>query len=173
MTALSRDKGRAYESGSRAISAFPVAAAARIYEGAAVGLNSATGYARSLVSGDRCVGFATRRVDNSAGAAGAMKVEVIEQGTIRLPVTGALITSPGAAVYATDDDTFDLTSLAASFIGHVARFEASGFAMVRFDAGGWNDDFLGGDVRRIVKLTQAAYDAISSPVATTLYVIVG
>lgn len=29
------------------------------------------------------------------------------------------------------------------------------------------------DITKIVKLTQAAYDALSPPVATTLYVIVG
>ena len=132
MTTLASNKPRAYEGGSR--NDFPVIASDIIYEGAAVGVVDASGHARPLNSADRFVGFAEQKADNSAGAAAAINVRVVESGKIQLSVTGAVITDVGQPVYASDDDTFTLNPASGAFIGRVHRFVSSGVAIVEFDA---------------------------------------
>jgi hypothetical protein len=135
MTTLAANKPRAYEQGNR--NDLPVVASDIIYEGAAVGINPATGYARPLVEGDHFAGFAEATADNSAGAAGAINVRVITSGLIQLAVTSAVITSYGSTVYATDDDTFALSGASDnSPVGKVHRYVSAGVAVVKFDAQG-------------------------------------
>jgi len=131
MTTLAANKPRAYEGGTR--NAFPVIASDIIYEGAAVGLVDATGHARPLNAADRFGGFAEAQADNSAGAAAAINVTVIESGKIQLAVTDAAITDVGQPVYASDDDTFTLNPADGAFVGMVHRFVSSGVAVVVFD----------------------------------------
>lgn len=131
-TTLAVNTPRAFEGGSR--NAFPVIASDIIYEGAAVGLVDATGHARPLNAADRFAGFAEAQADNSAGAAAAINVRVVESGKIQLAVTGAVITDIGQPVYATDDDTFGFSPVAGAFVGFVHRFVSSGVAVVAFDA---------------------------------------
>jgi hypothetical protein len=130
MTTLAADSARPYELGD--IGEFPVIASDIIYEGAAVGDN-ASGYARPLVSGDNFLGFAQRKVDNSAGAAGDLYVKVIRKGQIQLSVTSVAITDVGRPVYASDDNAFALAGIG-TFIGYVSRYVSSGVAIVAFDA---------------------------------------
>lgn len=137
MTTLADNKIRPYEGGDR--NAFPVIASDIIYEGAAVGVVDATGHARPLVGGDRFVGFAVRKADNSLGSAAAINVTVLEKGKARLPVTGAVITDFGQPVYAQDDDTFSFNPVAGSFVGFVHRFESAGIVIVEFDVPGFRD----------------------------------
>lgn len=132
MTTLAANKSRAYEIGD--INALPMVGTDIIYEGSAVGDNG-SGLARPLVAADPFLGFAVRTADNSAGAASAMRVEVKERGKIELAVTGAASADDvGVAVYASDDDTFTLTSSSNSAIGKVARWVASTTCVVYFEA---------------------------------------
>lgn len=133
MTTLAADKARPYELGT--IQQYPVVAADIIYEGAAVGENG-SGYARPLVALDPFLGFAESKVDNSAGAAGALDVRVRMKGQVQLAVAGAtaITANDRPLVYASDDDTFTLTSTSNTCIGRVSRWISSGVAIVEFDA---------------------------------------
>jgi len=136
MTTLAVDAPRTYELGD--VNSFPVIATDRIYEGAAVGLDS-SGNARPLVAGDRFVGFAESKADNSAGAAGAMRVRVRRWGLIRLSVTGVTaLTDVGSLVYASDDNAFTLTEGSSSLVGRIVRWDVSTYCYVAFNAQGHN-----------------------------------
>lgn len=141
MTTLAADKHRNLEIGD--VNMFPVIASDIIYEGAAVGLVDGTGHAQPLAAGNRFVGFARRLADNSAGAAAAIYVEVVQSGAIQLPVSGAVITDVGQPVYATDDDTFTFSPVASVFVGFVRRFVSSGQVVVEFDAPNYRDPYAG------------------------------
>ncbi|HEX7050361.1 MAG TPA: hypothetical protein VF188_09185 [Longimicrobiales bacterium] len=134
MATLAVDTPRVYELGD--IGEHPVIAADIIYEGAAVGLEAASGNARPLVAGDKFLGFAEQNVDNSLGSAGEKRVRVIERGKIEVPIAGLAATNVGDPVYASDDNTFTLSDGAGanSFIGRVARFVEAGVGVVAFDA---------------------------------------
>lgn len=132
MTTLAADKPREFLLGDMA--EYPVIASDIIYEGAAVGEN-ASGYARPLVATDPFLGFAQRTVDNAAGAAGAKTVVVKRRGVIKLPISGLAITANDRAkVYASDDDTFTLTSTSNTLIGTVLQWIETGYAYVEFNA---------------------------------------
>jgi hypothetical protein len=132
MTTLATDTPRAYQLGD--MEDYPVIAADIIYEGAAVGENG-SGYARPLVAADPFLGFATRNVDNSTGAAGDKLVQVKRHGLVQLAISGLAITANDRpAVYASDDNTFTLTSASNSKIGWVSRWISSGVAIVEFEA---------------------------------------
>jgi len=134
MTTLAADKPREFLLGE--LAEYPVIASDIIYEGAAVGEN-ASGYARPLVAQDPFLGFAQRTVDNSAGAAGAKTVVVKRKGVIKLPISGLAITANDRPkVYASDDDTFTLTSTSNTLIGTVLQWIETGYAYVEFDANG-------------------------------------
>lgn len=134
MATLAQDKPRSFAV-SEALdqNEIPAVATDIIYEGAAVGDSS--GNARPLVGGDAFIGFCRERCDNSAGAAGAKKVKLIERGKIQLSVTGVSSSDNiGATVYATDDDTFTLTASGASSIGKVARWITGTTCIVFFES---------------------------------------
>lgn len=144
-TTLAADSIRVTEIGER--NDYPVIAADIIYEGAAVGLVDASGHARPLAVGDRFAGFASKKADNSAGAAAAINVHVVERGKIQLAVSGAVITDVGQPVYATDDDTFVFNPVGAVFVGFVHRFVSAGVVVVRFDANGYADPYAAYPIR--------------------------
>lgn len=148
MTTLSANAPRAYEGGDR--SDYPVIAADIIYEGAAVGLVIGTGHARPLAATDRFGGFAEAKADNSAGAAAAINVRVVESGKIQLSVSGAVITDVGQPVYATDDDTFVFLPTGAVFVGFVHRFVSSGVVIVSFDALKFRDPYEAYTIRETI-----------------------
>lgn len=129
MTTLAADKVRTIEIGD--INELPVIAADIIYEGAAVGDNG-SGYARPLVAGDPFRGFAERKVDNSAGAAGDLRVRLRRFGLIQLPITSLAITDVGKDVFASDDDTFTLTQGSNTRIGYVERCVSTGVGIIAF-----------------------------------------
>ena len=113
----------------------PVAAAPRIFGGAAVGEVGASGTARPLVALDNFMGFCDEEADNRLGAASAMTVKVKEKGFAKLNVVG--VTGAGdydAPVYATDDDTFTLTSTGATQIGKVKRWISGTTVLVAFES---------------------------------------
>lgn len=132
MATLASDKARTLVLGD--VNEIPVIAADIIYEGAAVGDN-ASGYARPLVAADPFLGFAERKADNSSGAAGDVSVRVLDKGKIVLPVTGATgVGDVGETVYASDDDTFTLTSTSNTAIGKVIRWVSATICEVYFEA---------------------------------------
>lgn len=145
MTTLAADALRTLEVGS--IEEYPVIASDIIFGHAAVGLVDATGHARPLNAADRFVGFAEKKVDNSAGAAAAKTVRVISAGKIVLSVSGAVITDVGQPVYAADDDTFQFSPVAGAFVGFVDRFVSSGVVVVKYDANALRDPWAAYSVR--------------------------
>lgn len=156
MTTLAANSDRITEGGNR--NALPVIASDIIYAGAAVGRVDATGHCRPLTSVDRFVGFAEAQADNSAGAAAAINVRVIESGKVKLSITGAVITDLDQPVYATDDDTFVFNPVGAIFIGRVHRFVSSGVVIVKFDASGMADPYAAWPIRETLTGTKT-FDA--------------
>lgn len=142
MATLAANKPRALDQGD--IGECPVIASDIIYEGAAVGVVKATGHARPLAAGNKFVGFAEAKADNSAGAAAAINVRFRKRGKIQLSVSGAVITDVGQPVYATDDDTFVFLPTGGVFVGFMQRFVSSGVAVVEFDADNFKDPYGGG-----------------------------
>lgn len=150
MTTLAANKARSYELGER--NHLPVIASDIIYEGAAVGIVAGTGHARPLVGGDGFGGFSVAKADNSAGAAAAINVEVVECGEIELSVSGAVITDLRQPVYATDDDTFVFSPVGGTFVGFVKRFVSSGVVIVSFDADSFRDPWQHYSVRATISV---------------------
>lgn len=148
MTTLAANKPRSYELGNR--NHLPVIASDIIYEGAATGIVAASGHARPLTSVDKFGGFAVAKADNSAGAAAAIYVEVVNSGEIQLTISGAVITDVDQPVYATDDDTFVLTPVGGVFVGFIKRFVSSGVAVVDFDADSYVDPWHMYSVREAI-----------------------
>lgn len=110
----------------------PLANSTIAYRGSAMGFSS--GRVRPLVSGDDFAGFLTAKSDNRAFAAGAdpLPVQLITQGLVEIAVTGVVSTSVGATVYASDENTFNLTS--GSTVGTVQVWVKDGIAIVAFEA---------------------------------------
>jgi len=148
MTTLDANKQRPYEIGD--YSDIPVIASDIIYEGAAVGIVEATGHARPLTSADKFGGFANSKADNSTGAAAAINVNVVKKGEVQLTVSGVTITDLHQPVYATDDDTFQMSPVGGVFIGFVKRFVTTGIAIVDFDAPCYRDPWIKYKVREAV-----------------------
>ena len=129
---LTLDTPRSHEIGD--INELPVAATTQIFEGSAVGINSANGLARPLAAGDLFAGFADRNADNRLGAAAALRVRLRETGKIEVPIAGLAVTDIGKLVYASDSGTFALTAAGNSLIGHVHRFVSGGVGIVKYAA---------------------------------------
>lgn len=126
------------ERADRFINDIPVDASATIYEGAALGENASAGTARQLVDNDTFLGFAARKVDNSSGAAGDKDVLVYQKGVALLTLAAVAGDADlGAAVYATEGNTFSLTDSGTDTqIGKVVRIvsASANTAMVYFEA---------------------------------------
>lgn len=130
MTTLAANAPRVYEIGN--VNEFPMVASDIIFEGAAVGLDG-SGNAKPIAAANHFVGFARRKIDNSSGSAGDKKVEVIDEGLIEIPVTGADATKVGDAVFATDDNAFTLTKdTGLARIGYVWRHVSGTTVVVHF-----------------------------------------
>lgn len=135
MATLTKDKPRTFESDIPSINAIPIIADDIVYAGAAVGESGSTGTGRPLVGADNFMGFATEACDNTDGSASAKKIKVRDRGVTKLTVAGAASADDyDATVYATDDDTFTLTSSGGSSIGKVKRWMSGTTCMVEFEA---------------------------------------
>lgn len=141
MTTLATNTPRVLVGGD--VNEIPVIATDIIYEGAAVGVVTASGHARPLTGADRFAGFAVEKADNAAGAAAAINVRTWRKGCARLTVSGATITDVGQPVYATDDDTFVFLPTGAAFIGFVRRWVATNVVEVEFDVDNYVDPYAG------------------------------
>jgi hypothetical protein len=117
MTALTSDRNTEYSLGD--LLSVPVAAGTTIYAGSLVALD-ADGHAvpAADTAGLTLAGVAIARVDNSAGADGALNVIVRRRGRYRLASASALTqASLGSSVYAADDQT---VALGADVVNNVA-----------------------------------------------------
>lgn len=107
------------------INEYPIIADDIIYKGSLVGDNG-SGLARPLVAQDVLLGLCERQCDNTGGAASALNVMVREEWTMEVAVVGAASADDvGLTVYASDDDTFTLTSTSNTAIGKVIRWVSS------------------------------------------------
>lgn len=117
--------------------AMPVAANARIYQGAILSAPAAdTDAVAPLTAGEAFAGIALDDYqDNTGGAAGDKTVQSTLRGTLtKASVTGVLATTaPGTAVYASDDGTLTTTSGSNTQIGKVVRNHGAGKADVFFE----------------------------------------
>lgn len=129
--ALSANTPRDYELGDR--NEFGVTASTKIYEGSAVSMNPATGFARKITAGDIFLGFAEGPADNTSGADGAIRVRVRDTGKVVLSISAAAITDIGKAVFASDDNTFTFTQGTNVYIGRVIRWISTGVVLVAFE----------------------------------------
>ncbi len=104
-----------------------------IYKGGFVGRNRATGYARSLVTGDEFLGLAYKKADNTVTGhtAGGMNVRLHQSIDIVHALSSVAVADIGKDVYALDDSTLSLVGLSTSRIGRVVGVEATGMARVR------------------------------------------
>lgn len=135
MTTLAANTQRFYQIGDN--EDYPIIADDIIYQGAAIGEN-ASGYSRPLVAGDPFQGFCDAECDNTGGSAGDLLVTVKTRGRVVIPVTGAsaITVNDRPAVYASDDNTFTLTSTSNSLIGYVSRWISGTNCVVEYDAFG-------------------------------------
>lgn len=131
MGALTADRNTVSREGSDF--EFPVAAATKIFAGSIVGFNAAAVYASKGVTSTtlKTVGVAIEQADNSAGAAGDIRVKV-RRGVWRFgnSTAGDLITlaNVGSDCYVVDDQTVALTNGTAtrSVAGKIRDVDAAG-----------------------------------------------
>lgn len=134
--ALTRDNPRKFD-----VSNFSaITAGAAIYEGAAVGVVKTTGLAIGGAFNPSLHRFAG--IAKSSAAIGA-RVTLQPKGRIILTITGATDASTNAVVYASDDDTFNLTGAGIS-VGRIAWHQGAAVCVVEFDAA---TDMDGGIIR--------------------------
>jgi hypothetical protein len=130
MAALTADRNTPARDGKTF--SFPVKAASKIFAGSIVVID-ATGFAvkGSVATTHKTVGRATEQVDNSAGANGAVNVEV-ERGVFRFANSAAAdliaLADVGADCYIVDDQTVAKTNGAAtrSVAGKIRDVDANG-----------------------------------------------
>jgi len=131
MTALNTDTNRVFETPDDT-NAIPVAAAAKIFQGALVG-RTAAGYGRPLKAGDVAIGFAKDPIDNTNGVDGEKTCELKSKGKASLFIGGLALGDVGRKVYASDDNTFTLNAGGNSAVGKLVRFEKADYGIVAFD----------------------------------------
>ena len=119
MAKLTNDIARTYELGDT--SEYPMLGGEFMYEGAGVGIKS-NGYAPALQTGDKFAGFADERVDNTSGTDGQKTIRTKFKGTVVLPApSGVSLTDVGSNLFASDDNTFTITSASTPYIGKIRR----------------------------------------------------
>ena len=111
---------------------FPVGAAVHIYRDTFVGLDPA-GLLKTFVVGDRFVGIAYAEADNSAGAAAAIKCQVVTKCDFEFTFTSAANLDSGKAMFATDDSTIDSVGHPDAWVGSVLHkdVDASSKVIIR------------------------------------------
>lgn len=99
------------------------------YRGAAVGLDATDQNVQPLEDGDVFLGICLEnKTIGSTGGTETVKVQV--GGVVKIPVTSVAKANLGAAVFATDDGTFILTSTGNASVGRVVHVPATGTAWV-------------------------------------------
>jgi len=111
----------------------PVNDNVKVYKGALVGRDRATGFARPLVAGDEFLGIAYRQADNTVAGhtAGGINVRLHQRVDIVHALPGVTNMDIGKDVYASHEDTLTLTPTGGSRVGRVVVVEGAGVARVR------------------------------------------
>lgn len=111
----------------------PVDDNVKIFKGALVGRNRATGFARGLVAGDEFLGVAYRQADNTVAGhtAGGIEVRLHQSIDLVHALTGVAQADVGKDVYASADDALTLTPAGNSRVGRVVAVESANVARVR------------------------------------------
>jgi hypothetical protein len=130
--ALSADRELTFFASQELID-LPVDDNIKVYKGALVGRNRATGYARPLVAGDEFLGVAYRQADNTVAGhtAGGVNVRLHQSVDVTHVLTGAANGDIGKEVYASDDETLVFTTGGNSRIGRIVALDATNLARVR------------------------------------------
>jgi hypothetical protein len=137
----------------------PIIANDIVYEGAMVGENAA-GYGRPLVAGDRFLGHAISRCDNTVtgpnqkpGAAGDMNITLLKSRYRLVVALAGYVTDVEQPVYASDDATYTFVGANASgpnsFVGIAKRYVSSTKMEVEFMVG--ETDEFGNNPNRVLK----------------------
>jgi hypothetical protein len=111
----------------------------KIYKGAFVVIEEATGYAKPFVAAASAgtnnffVGIAYEDADNTAGSSGDVSVRVFTQGDFGHSVASGSITDIGKKVYASADDALALTSASGQnvFIGRIQDWVSGSEFIIR------------------------------------------
>ncbi len=114
---------------SQELVALPVLSGTRIYGGALVGQDGASGRARPLVAGDRFLGLAYAGADAVDGT--PVRVMLHQHIDAVLDLPGSVPTDIGADVYAADDEQLTLTAAGNSWVGRIVALEQDGRVRVR------------------------------------------
>lgn len=119
----------------------PKMGAVKIFKGGMVGIVPSTGYARPFATGDFFAGHALETVDNSAGAAGALRVPVM-RGTYyaTVPVfSSTTVAHIGDPVWTSSDNHADLTRTdpgttltTTDLVGYISDVDNDGNVIIRF-----------------------------------------
>lgn len=122
MTALSAAYNRQKRGIAKLIS-LPVAASTKIWKGGQVAINT-SGYAVPGASTTQfiTIGIAEESVDNSAGADGALRVQVAFGAEFLFAATSITQAMLGTAMYAVDDNTVDETDSDNIFVGIMTEY---------------------------------------------------
>ena len=133
--ALSANEPREYAADtSPSLEQLPCQASTTSYYGSALSADS-NGDVGPLLGSETFAGFAEQKADNSSGAAAAIKVKIRRRGRVKLTVATVDDDNDlNATVYATDDDTFTLSSASAATVGKVERWVTSTTCWVYFEA---------------------------------------
>ena len=110
---------------------YPVAVNTHIYQGAM--LFNASGYAGVAAAGAQFLGIATKEVDNSSGANGALTVEAFTEGVFELTSSSMAQSNVGTKMYATDDATLTATSTNNSAVGRTVEYVSATRIRVKID----------------------------------------
>lgn len=116
----------------------PVAASTTLYEGSLAFLTAAGFADDDTATGvNGFAGIVRQYTDNSAGTAGALKVELLRDGCFRMTGSGFTQADVGSTVYAEDSNTIGLSiSSASTPIGVVDEYESATAIWVKIKTGG-------------------------------------
>ena len=137
MVALAADRNTQSREGH--LKRYPVAASTTIYKGSMVTLSDA-GFAKPAadLANERVVGVADEKVDNSAGAAGALNVRVISGRAFRFAASSITQAMLGDPMFVVDDQTFDDAAGATNDVpcGRLVEFVSTTDGWIFIMAGG-------------------------------------
>lgn len=124
MSALSADVSRPVREGA-VIAGVPLQAGAKVRQGSLLEIDAAGRVAPAVKgAGKTYFGVALGPADNTGGAAGALKVDVLRRATVHFSKTGAAVR--GKKAYAADDDTVTDAPAGASACGRIVDADDDG-----------------------------------------------
>jgi len=111
---------------------FRVAGSTTIFKGSLVSVQ-ADGYVAPLTAGEKFVGIAYEKIDNSTGSDGDKAIRVFTTGDFDHALSGAAITDIGRPVFASADDTLTFSSNGNSHVGIAQDYVSAGNIILRLD----------------------------------------